>query len=403
MKKKISQFVIILICAIMLSVFYAPKHVEAAPTMDSNIVYFQALVKSNNGDQYSAIQAVSQYYFSDTTKGTIIGNKSQFHNLADQNLVCNDELYTNIYDLCTYNESDKIWKLNPTITTLMMSKNGDMSIMVENEYTLATVRIYYVIAKPGVLFCESDYTMCQTAASIAGAQYGGMSAWKNRSKSGFMAYASIDIPEHFDVIEENTGRRSYVGYNILNELPSSDLVDAQEYGVYATVSITVQKNVGDTVVTYYLNDYTIDGRTFAGVGNTDAGENYSKQLIVNHEPTSKYTYGNHAGVDGVQHISNVAVLIRANENKDVNKNQAFTATQRYFDNTIRPILAIAIGALFLVVGTTTGAKIVKSSDEPEERRAAIKHLIGLFIGALIIYLIMFFYADVIAAFSRFLG
>ena len=51
--------------------------------------------------------------------------------------------------------------------------------------------------------------------------------------------------------------------------------------------------------------------------------------------------------------------------------------------------------LFLVLGAINVVAIIQASDEPANRRALIKRLIGMFVGALIIYLILEFYQDII--------
>ena len=86
---------------------------------------------------------------------------------------------------------------------------------------------------------------------------------------------------------------------------------------------------------------------------------------------------------------------------DINQNNGFALMEGFFEETLRPILIIAIGVLFVIVGTHTGVTIVKSSDEPEVRSAAIKKFIGLFVGAFIIMMILIFYKDIITAIQRF--
>ena len=86
-------------------------------------------------------------------------------------------------------------------------------------------------------------------------------------------------------------------------------------------------------------------------------------------------------------------LVSARERGETNA--GFAIMGNFFEETLRPILIIAIGILFAIVGTHTGVTIVKSSDEPEVRREAIKKFIGLFIGAFVIAVILIFYKDII--------
>ena len=396
MKKKISQMLIVFFISLFAFLCVPQNKVEAAD--DQAIVFYQAIVKTSE-NSYSAVNAVSQYYYSDPSRGGKVANKSSFKNLIDPNNICSTTFGINSSDrICNRNT------LNPVVASASIAKNGDVKIVVENGYMLSTVRISYILAKENVLFCGTapNYTLCETAKTVDGSQTMGMTAWKSKSRSGFMSYSTNDILDYFSLSEADAGRKTYLEYNIINQLPAADLIDAQEYGIYATMSLTVQYIEGNEPVTYYLNDFTFDDRVFETMTNTNASTGGTK-AIVNHTPTYKSSLGSGYGVDGVSDVSAVSVLIRSNENKDINKNAGFNATKRYFDENIRPIIAIVVGVLFLVVGTSTGVSIVKSSDEPEERRMYIKRLIGLFVGALIIYVVLFFYADIISAFSRFFG
>jgi hypothetical protein len=125
--------------------------------------------------------------------------------------------------------------------------------------------------------------------------------------------------------------------------------------------------------------------------------NQYKSIIINASPTNI----NSSQGSLINQIASNAALIKPVGEHGSKNNRGVSLMENFFENTLRPLLIIAIGILFVIVGTHTGVTIVKSSDEPEVRSAAIKKFIGLFVGAFLIAMILVFYKDIITGIQRF--
>lgn len=394
MKKMFKRIFILMICAFIIGapiIGEIPK-VEAASPKANSVVYTQAFIsnKRNSGilyADYSGITAVSQSLYSVLgSTGDSIGTKEDFLDLRPGNAenpniglcTAGSEFtpYCNGYDLANY-------------AKLEILVNGDVEITLQNGVTLANLRIYYILAKPNLLYCSNQ--ICDSAKTVH-SRTEATSSWRNKAKSGFLTYTGVvgeDFAKgYFDKQVLASGAIKYSGFNIFENIDGSDRVNSQNNGIYVTTSMTIKTNNK----TYYVNTYAIDKTTFTSVGN----ENDDKKVSYSVTQDSTNTHPTQA----VTEISQVAVLLMDNENRDIEDNQGYNKAKSYFNNTIRPIIAVVIGVSFIIVGVSTGATIAKSSDEPEVRSAAIKKLIGLFTGAVTVYLILFFYEPVIAAISN---
>ena len=173
---------------------------------------------------------------------------------------------------------------------------------------------------------------------------------------------------------------------------------ANKYGAY----VIVGGSIGYLSNTYYLN-YNIDDEEywkFSSVGNVYENETLSHEEMTSYNMRlCKQNLTDQNGCGGVvgtsSSVSSHAVLIFNPNITDDNGKESYTKINNYFTNTVIPILKVVVVMLFLIFGTTTIVKIVHASDEPALRRSLISKLIGMFIGAVIIYLILQFYEDII--------
>ena len=130
---------------------------------------------------------------------------------------------------------------------------------------------------------------------------------------------------------------------------------------------------------WYVDDVAYDGRKYDVRIIAEDSKNEGEEIVTN--------------------ISSFAALIKPPQSSEVGANASYSELNEFFITTLKPIIMIVVGIMFVVSGSITGITIIRSSDEPEVRREAIKRLIGLFTGALIIEGILLFYEPIIQFFS----
>lgn len=396
MKKFASRFFLVLICCMMCIIPLGSKPAKAAAVDASEIVYFQSVVQTGTAGSYAAITAVSQRYYK--TEASLDSGENDI-----ENSVGTKTSFTSVHEesICSMFSSDLAGlcdggKLNGGLATLRMTKNGDITLSLNPKVKLGVLRIYYITAGrsgEAQLFCKdsSRTVVCEKAKTVFNKDnVNNKSNWKNYSKSGEMVYSATTIEGPFTKSVSSSGKTTYTEFNIFSQMNPTYEEYAENSGVYALISFSVVYED----VTYYVNDYTLDKKEFSTIGNM-TNEGAEKQLIRINGPTQKFLQ------DSVLDVSKNAALLKVSSSLTPDGNSGFDTINSEFKGWMVPVIAIVIGIMFVVSGTMTGVTIVKSSDEPEVRRDAIKRLIGLFIGALVVYLILFFYEDIIRVVSGF--
>lgn len=395
MKKFVSRFFLVLICCMMCIIPFESKPAKAAAIDASEIVYFQSIVKTNVEGSFAAITAVSQRYYKSSAS---LGQENTI-----ENSVGTKAAFTSVHEesVCSMFSSDLVGlcdagKLNGPLADLKMTKNGDISLTLATDVKIGNLRIYYITAGrsgEAQLFCTQEnggYQVCEKANTVYNKNnVNNKSNWKNYSKSGEMVYSATTIEGPFTKSVTSSGKTTYTEFNLFKQMNPTYEEYAENSGVYVVISFSVIYSG----VTYYVNDYTLDSKTFTSIG--DMSNSKETQLIRINGPTQKNL------VDNVTSVTKNAALVKVSSSLSPDGSKGFNTINGEFKDWMVPVIAIVIGIMFVVSGTMTGVTIVKSSDEPEVRRDAIKRLIGLFIGALAVYLILFFYEDIIKVISGF--
>lgn len=377
MKRYISKISIFIICVMMVMLLLpVSKPVKAAD--DPNTVYYQGLVQ-NGGGGHSAVTAVSQYYYSSPANTNGISYTARTDN------------FTSITEttICSIDGSDGLCnsgKLRGSYASLIINYSGNITITVDNGIKIDNLRIFYILASNGQLICQTNQ-LCDNAKTIHNNQYG-VTNWSNKSQYGVLVFRYETLAEKFTKNVASSGKETYTG-NVFDLIEGYVVSESLKSGLYITTSMVVESGA----IKYYVNDYTIDKKVLDGLDNISNTK--VQQIIKNDSPGIKHME------DEVKKVARVAALISPSQSNNTEDYRGFVIAEGYFHDTIRPIIIIAIGILFLVVGTSTGITIVKSSDEPDVRRSSIKKLVGLFIGAVTIALILMFYREIIEAVQRF--
>lgn len=392
MKKTLSILFLFILCSIV-TVIPQTNIVNAATKDDfGDVVYYQAIVKKykTNDSPLRGVTVISQNYYKNDSMQTIEMEDGNFKPLTNTEL-CNN--YSDIKSSCNNNSPG-------ALAELKINNFGDFDIQLQPNVEIANLRIYYIIANrsnEAQLFCTGS-DLCEKAKKIKNEN--GTSNWKSYSSSGNFVYTTSTIGSAFEKVEYSSGGVGYVDFNIFDKMQQnySQLAAATSgeegslaIGLYVVTSMTIKYNDTD----YYVNDYTLAKKTFSSIGSME-GTNPIRQIITNNNPTQK-------GVsDSVLTVTNNAALIIPKTGVDASSNKTYNTANQYFKDTLRPIFSVVIGIMFIITGGMTTITIVKSSDEPEVRRSAIKKLIGLFTGALIIVLIMWYYETIINVVNGFI-
>lgn len=374
MKKLISKFFVLLICLFSLVIPSGERVSGYTVENYRNYVYYLGL--NSNGE---TLLAVSQKYYTGTGVGNTgkdsgpllekSGEKTYF-DLTPRKVKSGKEYQ--YYGVCE--KLTGACNHDGNIVSLYMDAIGNISLDIATGVEFKSLRIYYIMANrvgKEHLFCDSS-SICDAAKTVTGSG----SSWKKTNKydQNLIINGSM-INSNFEVTVGETSN-IYSGYNLFNNLHSQYLSLSDSSGLYVTMDLEVEYNN----VTYKIND--LSKASFDTVGNR------SNSAVLSTSRTSD--------------VSQSAALIRNARNIDIHTNSTFIQINEFFQTTLRPILLVAIGILFVTVGTMTGIKIIKSSDEPEVRSDAIKKFIGLFIGAFAIAMILLFYEDIIDVISGFL-
>lgn len=394
MKRFLTNLCLLFICVILLAPFSNRVNAQDDP-LASKYVYYQAIVQDG-----AAIQATSQYYYTVTNNLGETDAKSEhlpiasrgnkeFENLysdADENsrtLIC-EKFATTLNKYCKEDSGVKELSTQP-LASLRMNARGDITFDIANDYTLQYLEIRYILANEigsENLFCNGN-NICAGAKNIQPNGVG-ITNWTNKSQSGEMLFYNSTIEQKFTLAETPAGK-IYRGYNVFDDMLQSKEKLAKASGAYVITTFAIKKITEDDTGRVYKMNYEVNSKSFDTVGNDSKSKQHS--VLISNALTD--TDDN----ESVKKVSSYAALVKPNDSKD--GSAGAKAVGDFFETTLRPILIVAVGVLFIVVGTHTGVTIVKSSDEPEVRSDAIKKLIGMFIGAFIIAAILIFYKDII--------
>lgn len=371
MKKFIFKFLILLICIVSMTMPSASNTKVSAYTVTNlrDYVYYMGLTSSGQ-----KLLAVSQKYYTGSGVGNTGKDSGPIEEKSGENTYFDltpRKVNDTLYGVC---EKISAACSNENIVSVYMDAIGNISLDIARGVEFKTLRIYYIMANnisDQHLFCDS-VTICDNAKTVIS----NSSNWKNVNKYGkHLIISGNEINSMFEVSVGDT-ENIYSGYNLFANLESQYVQLANSSGLYVTMDITVK---------YGANEYTVNdlsAASFSSVGNRE------NSAVLSTSRTSV--------------VSSSAALIKNARNVDVHTNSTFIQINEFFQTTLRPILLVAIGILFVTVGTMTGIKIIKSSDEPEVRRDSIKKFIGLFIGAFAIALILLFYESIIEVIAGFL-
>jgi len=392
MKGFISKVLILLFIGVMFLIPFDSSSVKAAQSLNQ-VVYYQSLVES--GSKQTALTVVSQYRYkitndmgrtdSDGNPLSGLATKSSFDSINSDNICTN----FNVGGVCAGG------KLPGSLATLTISADGDVVFALANGVELENLHFYYIIANMdggmNQLYC-SKTSMCEEAKIISSVQ-NVYTKWTNQTNAGNMWYGSYSIKDNFSVSESASGVVTYKNYNLIDKMSASLASQAKTHGAYVVSAYSVKYNNK----TYYVNyDLVERSAPFKSVGNESSSS--VQNAMTCSSPTSKTGCTNL-----VDTVSKAAALITSPMGAGPTASEGYGVVHEFFVHTGIPILKIIIILMFLITGTMTMIHIVQASDEPEVRRSEIKRFIGLFTGALVIYLILLFYEEIIAMVSGWLS
>ena len=327
-------------------------------------------------------------------------NVSQYYRKTNLDEYGATSSYTNIYSKTK----------DASLAMLQITNNGDVLLSRSHDVEITNLKFYYAIANQAEgerLFCNksssTNYELCDNSLSISENEFG-MSNWKNAGNSTVLEYTTSEIETQFKVSEADLNSNDipqtyyYKGYNIFDHMPLAIKTIVKNTGVYIVAGMSVKYN--DRI--YVLNHYVIENPSFRFSKTTNAGDgsvNTSLKLNMNDVGSTIFQTVTH---ENTTDLVKLAALI-APEIKNVKQTQSMAKLEEFWNVTLRPIMMIAIGILFVVVGSYTGVTIVKSSDEPEVRSAAIKRLVGMFIGMAIIEVVLIFYPKIVDIIRSIIG
>lgn len=414
MKRIVSKIMIFIMCAMIslltidtTSVKADLLNASALAKLDSQdsykfkqgVVFYLGINYDSKINKYSSYRGISQRYWKNHSKSLLYGEnaasstyvRSGYNFLSYANIcsrltqfgVCADD-YSNVLD---------------SLAEVAMDHEGNIRIYLKDGYQITNLRLYYAIATyvdtNSEIYCSQSGTICEGAKTIQGRN----SNWKNAGKGQTLIYSQNSLEGNFEKKEKIIGDTNsqpvgyyYTGYNIFEHITSDYYKMAQQTGAYVTMSISISNGTNE----YHANTPIVDNSdTNKGFSQVDDGTDKTKLEISRICEDAS----NRSCNEIVSKISSAAALVKPATVNDVDKSAGYSGVNEFFITTLKPIIMIVIGIMFIVSGSMTGATIIKSSDEPEARREAIKRLIGLFTGALVIELILLFYEPIIQFFS----
>ena len=373
MKKIIFRLFMLLVCLVSMVVPGKANTVSAYTVSNyRTYVYYMGLTSGGN-----SLFAVSQKYYT----GSGIGNIGKDTGPIKEK---SGDSYDDLTPVKTQSGESKglCAKIpaacdNSNIFSLYMDSSGNIDLDVASGVEVESLSIYYIMAnslESQHLFCSSQ-TICGSAKKITSTD----SNWRKENKYGQRLVMSDDsFSSFFSSGESGVGGTVYSGFNLFSNLDTQYVSLSHSSGIYVTMEAVIKHNNQKYTINK-LSEYN-----FSSIGNTSGSKVYNAST-------------------GAAEVSKVAALVKHTGNtSDIYSSSTFRQINEFFQTTLRPILLIVIGVLFVTVGTMTGIKIIKSSDEPEVRQEAIKKFIGLFIGAFTIAMILLFYEDILAVIAEYL-
>lgn len=404
MKRVFSLLFLFIMCSVFCFTSLGSNLVSAAEKVEvgsSNVVYKIDMLKSGYDKSLIGTLQVQQYYKKSGTSGV--------DNTSDYNA---GKMYKNENKKTIYEQP----LLDNSLAVLYITNNGDVIMGSANGVEIVNVRFYYLIAKSKDenaygAFCPTggnNYILCENARSVKVGS-SGTTLWKSEGKSGVLSYSKSTLENVFtkkpELIEkvvngkkvmEESGVYAYTGMNLFDTISTAYKDVVKDSGMYimATMSVKYEDNE------YIINSYAVDNSNFKFSEDSKATSNAYNSLSLPFDSISenKYTTTSHT----TNELQYLAALIKPENISNDRQSNALGTIEDFWNKTLRPIMIFAIGILFVIVGTSTGVTIVKSSDEPEVRRDAIKKLIGLFIGAFIIEVLLIFFQDIVEIVRSFL-
>ncbi len=388
MKKLFSLFCIFMMCSVFCLTSFKIDSVKADDVVNvasSDIVY-KMYLESNN----KAIYQVHQYYRKSGLDGFMEAEKYNISKIVSDGVKVSENPLP-----------------NGGLASFYMNKNGKVVLGTANGVEIVNLRFYYIIANSTnttPAFCKNDradqehdqtktHMLCENSLTV-GPNQNGFTNWKNNAVINNLSYTKSQINNEFTVTTDEVGKKTYVGYDIFENIPSSYVDIAKKSGIYVVAGMSVSFSGKE----YLINEYMLDNSEFkfdlfSKAFLDDANNKITFSNFTKQGETNIYNSGKHE----VTELTKLAVLVVPSGSlaDDARKKESMSKITTFWEETLRPIVIFAVGILFVVVGATTGATIVKSSDEPEVRNQAIKKLIGLFIGVLVIELLLIFYPDIV--------
>ena len=401
-----------------------------------DVVYTLVLMGSANKDDTTpktSYSLVSQYYYTDTSafgddKKQPIAERTTTYTPISKENICSGRYGDRLRDI-SCKQKKKVWdamtgkevyeyEFKSYLARLQMSKDGDIIIDTPNDVRITGLSIRYILADKGsnFLFCDKKegIGICENAKSI-NSSGGVTSNWQSKSSEGgtlnYRTQQSFEDVFAYSEIKPGLLKvgNMYSNFNVFDKIMKSYDEYVNDTGIYVAMSMTVETGEKEEKKTYYVNDYTFskdlieydkDGNPtntpvyFEEVGNiSNSRISAGYASIVDENPEEKSKVNSSAFTV----VSSVAALVRPDDPTDKDS-EGYKGLKEFLDEDLRNILLVVLGILFLVVGTYTGITIVKSSDEPEVRKDAIKKLIAMFIGAFSIAMILLFYEELIEVF-----
>ena len=408
MKKILSKVFTLVICT-LLSVLtlnttsvkadlLSTEYFDLNDQFEQKVVYYLGIAPHSSTKQYGVLRSVDQRYYknerqsllynSNTGRSTYLRNS--FAGLRYSTMCLSYSQY------CTPQRDE----VNDPLVEVAMSYEGDIRIYLKDGYSISNFRIYYIIPtyvdSNSEAYCDQIGTICEGAKAIQGSE----SNWKNVGRGQNLVYNQNSIDSMMEKKEKKIGTNKetlvgyyYSGYNIFDKIPTDYKKMAEIEGAYVTYSITVTNGNG---VYYSANNSVINN------SNPYLGFYLVDDIPYNDRKYYSSNVCSDARIECMEEsrsISSFAGLVKPPESSEVGANASYSELNEFFITTLKPIIMIVVGIMFVVSGSITGITIIRSSDEPEVRRESIKKLIGLFTGALIIEGILLFYEPIIQFFS----
>ena len=433
MLKKISTILTILL-VIILTLPSNSVPVSAALTIEetATTVAYGAVVKKNNGT-YGSIYSVRQALY--TNEPTNKPDEMKGPSLVDDS----KKQHTNA-DLCgTSSSFNSSWtvikdnycngsKLNSYYANFKLDVDGYISVELQPDVYVERLNIYYAIAgvttnndsPTSMIFCATETLpqLCRSATYVTGNPSGTWKSTNKRNKT-MMFTDSTMVANGFELKNDKTGGRTYSGYNVIDNMSDANKKAANKYGAYVIITMIVRheyKNPsyiegGSEPATlnefFYVNTPVVTKKKFTGVRSVQSSDsanilNYTNAIsdATNSTAEGDATYSARNEAMGGEVDKYAALVSKIQNSKE--RYEGMEDLLNTFDEYIKPALLIGLGVLLIVRGTLLIVSIVKSSDEPEERKKSIKHLVGLFVSIFAIAMILIFMRDIIYFVSDFI-